>query len=88
MPLKADAPLLVDADTVLPCSVANELFESVGRRNAQVSESLGVAKHAKLTVGDLLDVLRQFARASTGEDLLGFLIPEGLDHNPWYNEAR
>jgi hypothetical protein len=88
MPREADAPLVIDADAVLSCAVATKLLKTIGRWSAQVSEGLGVAEHAKFTIGYLLDVVREFSRALTGEDLLGFLIPEGLDHNLGYNELR
>ncbi len=40
-PAKANAPLLIYADTVLPCAVATEGFEAIARREAQVVDLLG-----------------------------------------------
>jgi hypothetical protein len=40
-PSKADAPLLVDPDAVLPRSVAAELFEPIARRNHEVAQRVG-----------------------------------------------
>jgi len=38
-PLKTDTPSLIDANAVLPNSIAHELLESISRRNPQVIES-------------------------------------------------
>lgn len=87
-PLEADAPLVVDANTALSSAVTTEFFKTIGRWNAQISEVLGVAKHAKLTVSNLLDIVRELSRVLTGKDLPGFWIPEGFDHDLAYNERR
>lgn len=41
LPSEADAPLIVDANTVLPSALPSKLLESVPRRDAQIIEGLG-----------------------------------------------
>jgi hypothetical protein len=37
-PAEAEAPLIVDADGVLPIPIPGQLFQAIARRNAQVLE--------------------------------------------------
>src|SRR5580698_3978561 len=53
---KTHAPLVVDANAVLPLPVALERFEPVVRRDAQVVEIRRTVKHGKLAHRDSLDV--------------------------------
>ena len=39
VPPKADAPSPIDANTVLPLTIAGELFKTIARRHAEVVES-------------------------------------------------
>jgi hypothetical protein len=48
-PVKADSPLIVDPDTVLPLAVALQGLESVARRDFQVLKVLGLAKVQELS---------------------------------------
>jgi hypothetical protein len=41
-PMKTDAPLIIDTNTVLPLSVATQLFQPVTRRRQQISQILGI----------------------------------------------
>ena len=45
VPLKTDAPLAIDSDAVLTCTVAEKTFEAVGWWNAQVLDSCGPVQH-------------------------------------------
>jgi len=45
-PLETDSPLVIDADTVLPCTVAAKFFESIRGRDSQVIEVDGVVEHS------------------------------------------
>jgi hypothetical protein len=79
-PLKADPPLIVDANTVLAGTVATQPFQAIGRRHAQILQRLRPAKHTQLAQGNLLNVGWQPARPLPVEDLLCFCVPETLDH--------
>ena len=46
VPRETEAPLVVDADTELPLSVAMELFEAIAGRNPEIVDIRGVIEHA------------------------------------------
>lgn len=74
-PNKTYAKLIVDSYAVLPCTVALERFEAVGRRNTQIGQALRSVKHGQLAHGNLLDVdpatnplaFKQASRGGAGE---------------------
>ena len=45
-PLKTDSPLVIDADAMLPCTVAAKFFKSIRGRDSQVIEVDGVVDHS------------------------------------------
>ena len=47
IPNKANTPLLIDTDAVLPRTDALKFFKTVSRRYPQVSQSLSVAEHSQ-----------------------------------------
>jgi hypothetical protein len=47
-PSKADPPLLIDPNTVLPAPIALELLEPLTRRHLQIAKTLGGVEHSKL----------------------------------------
>jgi hypothetical protein len=49
LPTKADAPLVIDPDTVLASSIALQQLQTVSRRDPQVLEGLGSMEHPKLS---------------------------------------
>jgi hypothetical protein len=79
-PPEADAPLLVDADTVLAASVAFECFQPVGRRNSQIIHGGGLADHCKFVQGSLLNVGGDALGMLFIPDFLGFLVSETPNH--------
>jgi hypothetical protein len=81
-PFKTDAPLVVDANTILTLSVARQFLETTRRRYAQILQDLGGIQDSKSPSGNPLDVLREFARELTIEDSFRFLAREGLNHRP------
>ena len=54
-----DAPLLIDADAVLTCSVAFKRFEAIVRRHGEIAKHLGVVEHPKLLECGLLNTIRE-----------------------------
>ena len=56
LPSEANAPLIVDPNTVQPSALPSQLLQPVARRNAQIIESLGsidddqVAQHGALEI--------------------------------------
>ena len=79
-PTKADPPLSVDADAVLPGSIALQLFQSVRRGYAQVIKRRRGVEHAQLPKGGTLHVGAQTPDRSALEKTLSVSILEALDH--------
>ena len=50
VPSKADAPLIVDANTVLSGAITFELFEAVSGRRAEIIQGLCGIDHERFTV--------------------------------------
>ena len=61
-PYKTDAPLIVNANAVLPFSIVFQCFEPIGRRNSQVIQHLRFVQHEQFSQSDLLNFARQFTR--------------------------
>ena len=55
-PAKADAPLVVDADAVLPCSVAFEGLQAIAGRYPQILQAARDFKLANLAPCDRSDI--------------------------------
>ena len=58
LPSKADAPLIVDPNTVLPSALSAKLLESVSRRDAQILEGLGSIDDDQLAQHGALELAR------------------------------
>ena len=54
MPAETDAPLVVDADTPLPGSVAGELFKAIAGWDTQKIKSCGCMELFQLALGSSL----------------------------------
>jgi hypothetical protein len=80
LPAEADAPLIVDANTVLARAVALELFKSVAGRNTQVLELLGGIDETNLTEHEPEQVGGEPPDTLSLEQALGVPIREALDH--------
>jgi len=78
-PDKADAPLVVDADAVLPFPVAFQCFQVIARRRPQITKLGGNIQLPQLSLGhpfespEALDSL-------PAVKLVGLPRPERLDH--------
>ena len=79
-PAKADAPLLVNANTVLAGSIAPELLQSITRRHAEVAELLGRVHRHKFPQHRALEIRRISSNGLASEQSLGIAIGEGMDH--------
>ena len=80
-PHEADAPLVVGSDAVLSRPLAFELFESVGRWDAQGIQLSNGLDYCELTRGDALNVLGDSSGKLSLEDSLGLAVTKGLNHN-------
>jgi hypothetical protein len=54
-PDKTDAPLIIDANTVLPLAVAMECFEAITGRRGKVADFYGSIQLPQLPLGNSLD---------------------------------
>ena len=79
-PGEADAPLIVDANTVLPIPVAREGLQAVTRWHSQIVQVFGVVDDHQLHLCPSLYVLRESSDALSFRDSLGIPIPVAPDH--------
>jgi hypothetical protein len=79
-PHKADAPLIVDANAVLPSPVPVESFQAIASRSSQIGELPGKMYLVKFAPGYALDGLEP-PHEFPLKDLFGIGVSEGPDHN-------
>jgi hypothetical protein len=80
LPPEADAPLLIDADTVLSLAIALQRFQLIRRRNYEIAQINGTVQILQLLTRPLLDLSIEPLYKFAPEYLLGVLVPEGPDH--------
>lgn len=85
LPDKADAPLFVNADTVLPGSVSFQGFQPVSRRHAQIVYGSGIVNHFQFAQGRTLNVAGQARDPEPIEQGFTCFIGKGFDHGLHYN---
>jgi hypothetical protein len=78
-PGKADAPLVIDANTMLTAAIAAQRFEPVPRRGSRIPQFRGAIELPKFPPRDLFNCLKAFA-APTVEQRLCLLAAKRLDH--------
>src|SRR5579884_561022 len=81
-PSKADAPLIVDPNTMLACAIPSELLESIAWRPPQVVQLFGRVHQPKLAEHDALEVGRKAPHRFPTEKPFGVAISERVDHCP------
>jgi len=81
MPGKADAPLIIDTDTLLTFPVALERFKVIGRGNTEILKSSGILDHPEFTPGNLLDISWQTTGYFASPDFLRFFTIKAFYHN-------
>jgi hypothetical protein len=79
-PAEADAPLIVDTDTVLTGPIPGEFFKTVCGRDAEVEEARRGIKHDQLAKSNSLKVGRHPANPLPLEQALGVAVAEATDH--------
>ena len=87
-PFKTNAPLVVDANTVLALTVARQFFEVVGWWYPQILQRVCAIKEFKLPPCTTLDGLRQLARELAPKQFCGFFVRKTLDHGADDNASR
>lgn len=61
LPVRANPPLIVDADAILSGAIATHEFESIAGRGALILQIVRIFQVQQFTAGSLLDGRRQFA---------------------------
>ena len=80
LPLKTNAPLIVNADTPLTCSGTTGFFQPIGGWNSQIIDGEGIVNHAQFPQGDLLNIKWQLAGRLALKNLLSEVVFEGFYH--------
>jgi len=80
MPAKADAPLVIDTNTVLSAPSALQCLQLVAGRQTHDLKSVGGIELKEFSAGRALNVRWQSTRRCTAEDFLRLGIGETLDH--------
>jgi hypothetical protein len=85
MPFKANAPLIVNPNTVLSFPFSLQGLQAVCGWNTKVVKGASPVNHNQFPFSEQLNVLRQFAGKITAKNLFGFLAFECLDHENYIN---
>lgn len=80
LPHETDPPLVIDPDAMLPLSVTSQCLESIAWRHPQVLKQRRSVQLSQFPEGYSLDVRRNRLGPLTSEELLGFRVPEALNH--------
>ena len=59
LPFKADTPLRIDANAVLPCPISSQLFQTICGWDPKIIQRYSTVQHTQFAQGHLLDILRQ-----------------------------
>jgi hypothetical protein len=80
VPLKADAPLIVDADAVLAGAVAPQPLQTVARWHSEVGQAHRRIYDAEFPQGHSLNSRSKLPNPLTLEEPFGIPIPKALNH--------
>jgi hypothetical protein len=75
-PPKADSPLIVDSDTVLPRTITAQTLEPVARRNPEVFQTTRSINLAQLAQRDASDAWVERRNRLPRKQVLSLTIPE------------
>lgn len=75
-PPKADSPLIVDSDTVLPRTITAQTLEPVARRNPEVFQTTRSINLAQLAQRDAHDARIEGRTRLPRKQVLSLTIPE------------
>ncbi len=81
-PPKADAPLVVNANAVLPGTVPRQLLKPLARWNSQVAERFGCIEKDEFPQGNALEIGGPPPNDLAAEKLLGVAVGKAPDHPP------
>jgi hypothetical protein len=79
-PAKADAPLIVDANTVLSGAITREFFQAIAGRRSQIIKRLGGIEDEQLSPSRTSHCHWYFLHRLSAKETLGLSIPKAPDH--------
>jgi len=79
-PAETNAPLIIDANTVLTRAVSFEFLQAIARRDSQVLELLGGINETELPKHRPMEVSRKAPHGLALEEPLRVPIGKALDH--------
>jgi hypothetical protein len=80
VPDKADPPLIVDPNTMLPLSRPLQFFKPVCRRYQQIGKNASIMEHTQLSSRCLLNIRRKLPGNCPMPNLFGLLAFEAFYH--------
>ena len=86
LPRKADAPLVVDTNTVLIAATTAQWLQAVGRRNAQIRQIRSGMEHQQFAQRHALNIVRQLPYKFSLENTKGKWRRKTFNHT--YNNAK
>ncbi len=82
-PAKADTPLLIDADRVLPRAISTQCLQPIAGWHCQIIQRYSPIQLGQLSQCCCLHVMRKFPRSLAREDPCCFFACERQDHKPY-----
>jgi hypothetical protein len=79
-PSETNAPLIVDTDALLTCTITVQRLQSIRWRHAQKVQGFRGIQGLELDIGATMHVRRKAAHTKTGEEGGCSLVSEALDH--------
>ncbi len=79
-PDEADAPLVIDSNTILARAISGEPLQAIAWGHPKVMQVLGSVQHSELSLGNALQVSREPARMPSTEDPLGLAVAKAANH--------
>lgn len=75
-PLEADTPLIIDSDTVLPCSITAQTLKPIARRNPKILQTTRGVNLTQLAQRDASDAWIEGRNRLPRKQVLSLTIPE------------
>ena len=80
-PAKTESPLIVDANAVLPCSIAGQFLQAIAWGNSQVFQRIGGIEQRQFTKRGALEFTGEFFDAFAPKETFGVLVRESPYHD-------
>lgn len=88
IPHKADSPLIVDADAVLPFAIFQKNLQIIAGQQGEIAQRSGRIEDNQFFVSRPLDIFRELLRKLPAKNLFGFLAAKCSNHGSIYTVYR